>query len=154
DVSSLGDRQWGRWTEQGGAISIAWKIGAAQQLTRDGESLKETYSRWTPYASVDGLKLEGQFGHVQPFGPPMVVVLHRDGTFSEDRVNDTMGGTIVNAEFPEHGSGKYEITRWSLVLRFGTGFVQSINLLLGGGDPANVNTFVLNGYDFNRAGSR
>src|SRR5262249_12648208 len=35
DLSSLGDRQWGRWTEQGGAISIAWKIGAAQQLTRD-----------------------------------------------------------------------------------------------------------------------
>lgn len=41
-----------------------------------------------------------------------------------------------------------------LVLRFSTGFVQSMNLMLGTGDPANPDVIVVNGTDFQRAGAR
>ena len=150
DFESLGMRQSGHWSESAGTISIEWSIGGTQRLQRSGRNLDEQYSKWTPYASVDGLRLQGQFVHVLPFGPPMVLGLGADGTFTADEVNNSMGGTIVNPEFPEHGAGTYEISRWSLILRFNTGFVQSINLLLGGDDPKTTSTLVLNGWDFVR----
>src|SRR3954468_1222241 len=150
NFASIGARQSGRWSEKGGKVSIAWTIGGTQELTRNGDKLTEQYSSWAPYAPVDGLRLDGRFSHAQGFGPPMMLTLRKDGTFTEDGVNDTMGGTMVNLDFPVHGSGTYEIARWSLVLRFSNGFVQSINLLLGGGDPTSTTTMVLNGYDFAR----
>ena len=46
------------------------------------------------------------------------------------------------------GNGAFVTTRWSLVVHFSTGFSQSINLMLGQGDPADPKDIVLNGYDF------
>ena len=154
DPSKLGVRRAGRWIEQSGKITISWASGETMDLTRDGSNLKERYVTWTPYASVDGLRLDGRFQRVVPFGPPWAITLRKDGTFTEDLAGETMGGTIVNPAFPEHGSGSYEIRRWSLILRFGTGFVQSINLLLGEGGPANPSVIVLNGFDFTRSAGR
>jgi hypothetical protein len=152
--SSLGVRERGQWTEQSGKVSIAWANGEKVDLTRDGANLKEQYVTWTPYASVDGLRLDGRFQRVPPFGPPWQVTLRKDGTFAEDLAGETMGGTLVNPAFPEHGSGTYEIRRWSLVLHFGNGFVQSINLMLGQGGPASTSMLVLNGFDFMRTAGR
>jgi hypothetical protein len=154
DPSKLGMRLAGKWKEQSGKISISWANGESMDLTRDGPNLKERYVTWTPYASVDGLRLDGRFERVAPFGSPWAITLHKDGTFTEDLAGETMGGTIVNPAFPEHGSGTYEIRRWSLILRFGSGFVQSINLLMGEGEPANASVIVLNGFDFRRTTRR
>jgi len=154
DPSEFGYRGAGKWTESGGKVTITWQSGSSVTLTRDGERLKEQYITWNPYPSIDGLRLEGRYEHPQPFGSPLGITLHRDGTFLADGLNNTMGGSTINPGFPEHGSGKYEISRWSLVLRFNTGFVQSINLMLGQGDPANPSDFVVNGYDFARVSGR
>ncbi len=158
DPSQLGARRAGRWSEHGDTVSIAWQIGPAVSLTRDGNTLKEQYSVWTPYPSVDGLRLEGRFERdlgaqvdIPGYQPtPQVLTLRQDGTFTADGVDIIMGGTVVNPGFPEHGSGTYEIARWSLILRFTTGFVQSINLLLGEGDRADPDGLVLNGNYFGR----
>jgi hypothetical protein len=148
DPSSLGARSAGRWTEQNGTISIGWQSGPPSTMTRSGEALTEGSMRWAPYATVDGLRLEGRYERVVPFGPPWSVALHANGTFTSDGLNNTMGGTTINPGFPEHGGGTYEISKWSLILRFPNGFVQSINLLLGPGGPAAPADLVLNGHDY------
>jgi hypothetical protein len=150
DPSSVGARRVGRWTERDGAVSIAWQIGPASALTRDGANLNEQYARWTPYVPVDGLRLDGQYVRVVPFGPPWSITLRRNGTFAADGLNNTMGGTFINPGFPEHGGGTYEISKWSLILRFANGFVQSINLMLGQGSPDNPGVLILNGHDYTR----
>ena len=151
DPSEIGARGAGRWSESGGTIKVNWQIGGAQTLTRTGNNLREQYVTWSPYPSVDGLRLVARYQHVPPFGPPWGVTLRADGTFQEDGVNEIMGGADINPGFPEHGAGTYEIARWSLILRFPNGFVQSINLMLGAGDPKNPPTIILNGFDFERA---
>jgi hypothetical protein len=154
DSSQIGMRRLGRWSEAAGHVTIAWRIGAPVSLTRDGEKLMDGHATWAPYHRVDGLRFEGRYAHVVEFGPPWSVTLHKDGTFSSDGLNEIMGGTMVNPGFPVHGSGTYQITKWSLVLRFSTGFLQSINLMLGQGDPADPADIVLNGTDFARAAGR
>lgn len=81
-------------------------------LTRNGNHLKERYTTWAPYPRIDGLKLEGHYQHVVPFGPPWSVTLHQDGTFTSDGLNETMGGTSINPGFPAQGSGVYQIMKW------------------------------------------
>jgi hypothetical protein len=154
DPSQLGARRVGRWSESGGTVAIAWQTGAPTTLTREGRNLREKSTLWTPYPSVDGLRLEGRYERAVSFGPPWSITLRKDGTFTSEGVNNTMGGTTVNPGFPEHGSGTYEIRRWSLILRFTTGFVQSINLMLGQGDRTDPHDLVLNGYDFVRTSRR
>jgi len=148
--SEIGARGVGHWTESGGTVTITWQIGGTQTLARAGNNLREQYVTWSPYPSVDGLRLSARYEHVPPFGPPWGVTLRADGTFQEDGVNEIMGGTDINPGFPTHGAGTYEIARWSLILRFPNGFVQSINLMLGAGDPKNPPTIILNGFDFER----
>jgi hypothetical protein len=150
NVDSIGARSAGHWTESGGKVTITWQIGGAQTLTRESKNLREPYVTWHPYDSIDGLRIAARYEHAAPFGPPWGITLRADGTFSEDLVNETMGGTDINPGFPEHGVGRYEIARWSLILRFPNGFVQSINLLLGAGDPQNQPSISLNGFDFER----
>jgi len=55
------------------------------------------------------------------------LVLHKDGTFQAERVGQVVGGAIVDPAFPESGSGKYEVSKWTLILRFsnGIGSLQS-----------------------------
>ena len=150
---SIGARSLGRWTERSGTISIRWQIGPPTTLTREGTKLKEEYTAWAPYPSVDGLQLEARYQRIEEYVTPSWIALHRDGTFEENGVNVTMGGETINPLFPERGSGRYEIRRWSLILRFSTGFVQSINLLLGDNRTAPPD-ILLNGYRYVRAPSR
>lgn len=151
---SIGARSLGRWSERGGTITIRWQIGQPTALTRSGNSLKEEYTTWAPYPSVDGLRLEARFQRIEEYVTPSWIALHRDGTFEENGVNVTMGGETINPLFPARGSGRYEIRRWSLILRFSTGFVQSINLLLGGDNPTAPPDILLNGYRYVRSSSR
>jgi hypothetical protein len=150
NLSDLGARRAGHWSEDGGRITITWQIGPPSKLTRDGKNLKEEYISWTPYAPVDDLRLDGQFQRAVPFGPPWSITLRKDRTFSSNGLNNTMGGNVVNPGFPEVGFGTYEITKWSLILRFNTGFVQSINLRLGDGPPNAPTDLVLNGHTYTR----
>jgi hypothetical protein len=152
DPAQLGARRAGRWTERNGTITIAWQIGQPTTLTRDGQKLREEYTVWSPYLSIDGLRLDGRYQRrPEEYVSPSGITFHRDGTFDEDGLNVTMGGTTINPGFPERGAGRYQISRWSLILRFSTGFVQSINLLVGEGDAASPPDIVLNGYDYIRA---
>ena len=152
DPAQLGARRVGRWTERDGTLAIAWQIGQPTTLTRDGQKLREQYTVWSPYASVDGLRLDGRYQRRrEEYVSPSGITFHRDGTFEEDGLGVTMGGTTVNPGFPERGAGTYEISRWSLILRFSTGFLQSINLMLGDGDRTTPPDLVLNGYDYIRA---
>jgi hypothetical protein len=152
DLTQLGARRAGRWTERNGTITIAWQVGQPVTLTRDGQKLREQYTAWAPYPSVDGLRLDGRYQRrPEAYVSPSGITFHRDGTFEADGLNVTMGGTTLNPGFPERGAGRYEISRWSLILTFSTGFVQSINLLVGAGDRAAPADLVLNGYDYVRA---
>jgi hypothetical protein len=74
--------------------------------------------------------------------------MRRIGTFDADQVNETMGGKLVNPKFPEMGSGTCEFRKWSLTLRFDTGFVQSIHVMFDTDDPASAGRILVSGYDF------
>lgn len=158
DVSSptalANRRQFGRWSEDGGRIRIQWNEGPEDNVQRVNGDLKEANNTlWPAIKPIDGIRMEGTFVREVPFGPPGMLVLRKDGTFDADSVNETMGGKLVNSKFPEMGSGKYEFRKWSLILRFDTGFVQSIHVALDGDDPKSANTILINGYSFVREGT-
>jgi len=71
-AGSVGDRRTRRGTleRSGGTITITWQIGGTQTLARAGNDLRERYVTWSPYPSVDGLRLAARYQHVPPFGSP------------------------------------------------------------------------------------
>jgi hypothetical protein len=78
-----------------------------------------------------------------------VAVFHEDGTFQGDGLNVTMGGEIVNPQFPAQGSGRYEIRKGSMILYFASGYTIAIACIL---DPpaGSTRTVLLNGFPFER----
>jgi hypothetical protein len=145
DPAQIGARRVGRWSEHNGTITIAWQIGAPQTLARDGRSLREQYTTWQPYPPVDGLRLDGRYQRIEEYATPWSLTLRGDGRFEASGLHNAMGGTAVNPGFPERGAGTYEIAKWSLILRFDNGFVQSMNLMVG------ENELVINGYPMKRS---
>lgn len=143
------DRRFGKWTEAGGKISIAWNQGPTDVVTRSGDDLKDAAGTlWSRMKPIDGARLNGTFVRPNEFGLPGTLVLRKDGTFDADQVNETMGGKLVNPKFPEMGSGTYEFRKWSLILRFDTGYVQSIHVMFDTDVPASAKRIIISGYDF------
>jgi hypothetical protein len=151
DVSAPGanDRRFGKWTESDGKIAIKWNQGREDAVTRAGENLKDAAGiLWSRMKPVDGARLNATFVRPSEFGIPGMLALRKDGTFDADQVNETMGGKLVNPKFPEMGSGTYELRKWSLILRFDTGFVQSIHVMFDNDNPVAAKRIIISGYDF------
>jgi hypothetical protein len=145
------DRRYGRWSEMDGKINIKWNQGPEDNVRRDKEDLKEANGTlWSAIKSLDGLRLDGTWEREIPIGSPYRITLRKNGTFDADQVNEVMGGQLVNKKFPELGSGTYEFRKWSLILRFETGFVQSIQVMFDSGDPETAKSILIAGYPFNR----
>ena len=143
------DRRFGTWSEADGKITITWNQGRADHVERAGGNLKQADGTlWSALKSIDGTRLEKTFVRQVPFGPPGMLRLRKDGSFDADQVNETMGGKLVNPKFPEMGSGTYEFRKWSLILRFDTGFVQSIHVMFDMDDPSAAKKIFVSGYDF------
>ncbi len=147
------DRRYGRWSEADGKIKIQWNQGPEDNVQRVKDDLKGGDVLWSALKSIDGMRLDGTYVREMPFGPPYTITFRQDGTFDADQVNETIGGKLVNKKFPEMGSGTYELRKWSLILRFDTGFVQSIHFELDSGGPAQVRRVLINGYPFEREGA-
>jgi hypothetical protein len=149
------DRRYGRWSEAGGKITIQWNFGPPLTCVREQEHLRgDDKMQWSALKPIDGVRLEGTYTRPSDFGLPWTIVLRKDGSFESDQVNETMGGKLVNSKFPELGAGTYELRKWSLVLRFDTGFVQSIHFNFdGGADPRTATRILLNGFPFDREGA-
>ncbi len=141
------DRRFGRWTEENGTITVQMFQGPPLKLTRDGENLKGEWN-WKRLPPVDGLRLSGTYFRKDAIGDPQSITFKEDGSLETSHANEIFGGSMVNPDFPVFGRGTYEIRKWSLILRFDTGYVQSINLLPDAG--ADSKGFLLNGYAFQR----
>lgn len=143
------DRRFGKWTEADGKITVAWNQGREDQLQRAGGDVRDAKGNvWSALKPIDGVRLARTFVRENPNGLPGLLVLRKDGTFDADQVHETMGGKLVNPRFPELGTGTYEFRKWSLILRFDTGFVQSIHVLFDADDPAAAKRIIVGGYDF------
>ena len=143
------DRRFGKWTETDGKIAITWNQGRADSVTRAGDDLKDAAGTlWSRMKPIDGVRLNATFVRPNEFGLPGILALRKDGTFESDQVNETMGGKLVNPKFPELGAGTYEFRKWSLILRFDTGFVQSIHVMFDTDDPAKAKRIIISGTDF------
>jgi len=143
------DRRFGRWTEADGKITVAWNQGREDQLQRTGGDVKDAKGNvWSALRPVEGVRLARTFVRENPNGLPGMLALRKDGTFDADQVNETMGGKLVNPKFPEMGSGTYEFRKWSLILRFDTGLVQSIHVAFDADDPAGAKRMRISEYDF------
>jgi hypothetical protein len=146
------DRRYGRWSETDGKINIKWNQGPEDNVRKEKEDLKEANGTlWSAIKSFDGLRLDGTYVREVAIGQPYMITLRKDGTFDADQVNEVMGGKLVNKKFPELGSGTYEFRKWSLILRFDTGFDQSIHVMFDSGDPDTAKSILIAGYPFNRA---
>jgi hypothetical protein len=141
------DRRFGRWTEDGGTITVQMAQGKPLKLTRDGENLKGDWT-WSRLSPIDGLRPAGTFFRQGAMGDPESITLKADGSFESTRANEIFGGSLVNPDFPIFGRGAYEIRKWSLILRFDTGYVVSMNLLMDA--EAQPKKFLLAGYSFER----
>lgn len=142
---------FGHWIDDGSAIQIQWNYGKPTQLARNGPDLEGSGERWTPYRLADGERLEGTFVRQMEAGlRSQWIVLHKDGTFSGDGVNVTMGGREVNPAFPERGSGTYEVRKGSMILRFTNGFTQAIACTIDTANTGDARTVTLNGFPFQR----
>jgi hypothetical protein len=145
-----GRRQFGRWSEADGTLKIQWNEGPEDSVVREKENLRGGGILWSAIKPLDGLRLDATWQRPNDFGLPGMLALHPDGSFQSDQVNETMGGKLVNRKFPEMGSGTYEFRKWSLVLRFDTGFVQSIQVGFDAEDPSSARSIFINGTSFER----
>lgn len=155
DPKSLGanNRRFGSWSEEDGKIRIHWNQGPEDVVEHEGDNLKGNGILWSALKPLEGIRLDGTYARTNWIGLAPSIVLRKDGTFDADQVNETMGGKQVNAKMPEIGSGTYEFHRWSLILRFDTGFVQSIHVDFDGPDPATSKSILINGFAFERSGA-
>lgn len=149
----LNNRRFGTWSEEDGKIRIHWNQGPEDVVERDNDNLKGNGILWSALKPLEGIRLDGTYARTNTIGTPPMIVLRKDGTFDADQVNETMGGKQVNAKMPEIGSGTYEFHRWSLILRFDTGFVQSIHVDFDGPDPEKAKSILINGFAFERSGA-
>jgi hypothetical protein len=142
---------YGHWTDNGDTIHIQWNIGNPTDLVKKGNTLEGKGERWTPFELAEGQHLEGTFVRKMEAGlRSQWIVLHKNGTFEGDGVNVTMGGDIVNPNFPEHGSGTYEVHKGSMILFFQNGFTQSIECIIDTAPNGEAKLVLLNGYPFER----
>lgn len=152
DMKELPGRHFGRWKEdkEARSITVEWFGGHPVNYQRRGQDLVSGSLRATRKESLDGLRLEGRFEHPQFIGPPLVLALHKDGTFQAERVGQVLGGAIIDPAFPETGSGKYEVSRWTLILRFSNGIDRTVTLKYDKNEP---HRFLLHTTEFKRTGS-
>ena len=151
DPTAVSGAPFGRWSEDEGAVHIRWNIGAPTELAKNGANLEGKGERWTPFKLADGALIEGTFVRKMEAGlRSQWIVLKKDGTFTGDGVNVTMGGSIVNPRFPERGGGRYEVHKGSLILYFGNGYTQAIACILDEAPTGEVKTVLLNGFPFER----
>jgi hypothetical protein len=142
---------FGHWTDDGNTVHIQWNIGAPTDLTKNGKGLEGKGERWTPFHLADGERLEGTFVRQMEAGlRSQSIVLHKDGTFSGDGVNVTMGGSMVSPAFPERGAGTYEVRKGSMILYFANGFTQAIACIIDTTNTGEAKTVLLNGFPFQR----
>jgi hypothetical protein len=146
-MKELPNRRFGRWKEESGTVTVQMFQGAPLKLARDGDDLKGDWT-WNRMKPLDGLRPAGTYRRVVASGQVQSITLKEDGTFETTRANEVMGGSLVNPDFPVFGRGSYEIRKWSLILRFDTGFVQSMNLMTDG--TATPKKLVVNGSVFDK----
>jgi len=154
DVADMKDppgRQFGRWKEdrEAGTVTITWFGGKSVNYRRKGKDLVLEGGSVTRRESMDGLRLEGRFEGKMFIGPPIRLVLHKDGRFEEELLVNVLGGSIIDPAFPEKGSGKYEVSKWTLILRFPDGTVRTANLKY---DPAKPDALLLHTTELKRTG--
>jgi hypothetical protein len=154
DVADMKDppgRQFGRWKEDRdtGTLTITWFGGQSVKYRRKGKDLVLEGGSVNRKESMDGLRLEGRFEGKMYVGPPIRLVLHKDGRFEEELLVNVLGGSIIDPAFPEKGSGKYEVSKWTLILRFADGTVRTANLKY---DPARPDALLLHSTELKRAG--
>jgi hypothetical protein len=142
---------YGHWTDNGDTIHIQWNIGGPTDLAKKGNTLEGKGERWTPFQLVEGERPEGTFVRKMEAGlRSQWIQLHKDGTFTGDGVNVTMGGEIVSPNFPAHGSGTYEVHKGSMILFFQNGFTQAIACIIDAASNGDARTVLLNGFPFER----
>jgi hypothetical protein len=142
---------FGRWTEDEHTVHIQWNIGAPTDLSKNGANLEGKGERWTPFQLAEGDRIEGTFVRKMEAGlRSQAIVLHQNGTFSGDGVNVTMGGSIVSPQFPERGSGNYQVHKGSMILAFSNGFTQAIACIIDKAPNGDAKTILLNGFPFER----
>jgi hypothetical protein len=151
DMKEPPGRQYGRWTQdqQAGTLTITWFGGHVVTYRRKGRDLVLEGGSATRRETMDGLRLDGHFEAKQNFGPPIRLVLHKDGRFEEELLVNVLGGSIIDPAFPEKGSGTYEVLKWTLILRLADGTVRTANLKY---DPAKPDALLLHTRELKRAG--
>jgi len=151
DPAAVAGAPYGHWTEDEHSVRIQWNIGAPTELAKNGANLEGKGERWTPFQLAEGDRIEGTFVRKMEAGlRSQAIVLHQNGTFSGDGVNVTMGGSIVSPQFPERGSGNYEVHKGSMILAFSNGFTQAIACIIDKGPNGDAKTILLNGFPFER----
>jgi hypothetical protein len=108
-------RHYGRWTQdrEAGTLTITWFGGQSVTHRRKGKDLLLEGGSANRREPMDGLRLEGRF--------------------EEELLSNVLGGAIIDPAFPEKRSGTYEVSKWTLILRFPDGTVRTANLKY---DPA------------------
>ncbi|HVR73211.1 MAG TPA: hypothetical protein VMT52_02725 [Planctomycetota bacterium] len=146
------DDRFGRWTEGGDVVEIPKLRDGGLTLTRAGRNFTDQAGeKWIWLAPVDRARLEGTFvGAETVAAPEMRLTLRKDGTFEAVNVIHAVGGPSNNPDFPAAGKGTYEFRKWSLILRFESGFAQALRFYGSGDSLADAKGLVLNGSDFVR----
>lgn len=152
DVANMKEppgRQYGRWKEdkEAGTLTITWFGGQSVKYRRKGKDLVLEGGSASRRESMDGLRLEGLFEGKMFVGPPIRLALHKDGRFEEELLSNVLGGSIIDPAFPEKGSGTYEVSKWTLILRFSNGTVRTANLKY---DPARPDALILHTTELKR----
>ncbi len=146
-------RNYGRWQEdkRAGIVRIQWEEGPPWVLQRESDRLSLGGRKLLPLRAFDGLKLDGLFVHRDVGGPVARIALSADGRFEAAGLQESMTCWRQAKPGAFAGAGRYEIRKWTLILRFADGRSTFLPMHFESAEslqhPAK---FLLNGRDFVR----
>lgn len=139
---------YGSWRENPSTrgIDITWKEGAAWQLQREGGRFILDGRVLPQLRPIDGAKLNGLYAYRPVGDEPSILKFDAAGRFEAANLNENMicktGGPLMH-----NGSGKYELRKWTLILRFENGVTHMIPLKIAE-DQDTVRSFSVKSYEF------
>jgi hypothetical protein len=141
---------YGRWRQNAATkgIDVEWKDGGVWNLKPDGSLLSLKGKRLSKLHPLEGARFNGVYVYRPVGDPPTAIALTPDGRFEAQNLREGMicnpGRNPVTA-----GRGRYEVRKWTLILRFDGGGTLMLPLhVMNDVNLANVTQFWVRSHDF------
>ncbi|MBB6093345.1 hypothetical protein HNQ60_002223 [Povalibacter uvarum] len=144
---------YGRWQENKatGGIDVVWQEGGPWRLKREGRLLSLDGRKLVSYRPIDAVKLNGVYVYRPVGDQPSAFAFMADGRFEAVNLSENMMTCSSGKAIPK-ATGRYEVSKWTLLLTFDDGATAMLPLRIGDDQPDlnDVRAFTVISYEFIR----